>query len=179
MKRPQRLRARAAGFAYVFLLMTVALIGLFSAASVSLGSQASRREAERELLAVGAEFEQALKSYAGVSGGAGAGIHARGPQALEDLLKDARVPSLKRHLRQIYADPLTGRQEWGLVRAPGGFIVGVYSTAAGVPIQRAGFEAAKAEFENADAYAAWVFGLPAAALPGARRGTTAAESAGK
>lgn len=177
MKRPQRLRARSAGFAYVFLLMTVALIGLFSAASVSLGSQASRREAERELLAVGAEFEQALKSYARVSGGAG--FRGNGPQALKDLLEDPRFPTPKRHLRQIYADPLTGRSEWGLLREPGGTIVAVYSTADGAPIQRSGFEPEKAGFENAESYAVWIFGLPIATLPNNQRGATIAEPVNK
>lgn len=152
---------------------------MLSAASLSVGSQISRRDAERELLATGAEFEQALKSYAGVSGNSGQAIGGFGPQTLEDLLKDPRFPSIKRHLRQIYTDPLTGRSEWGLVKTPGGFIVGVYSMADGAPIQRTGFEPAKAGFENAQSYADWVFGLPMASLPNSQRSSTVAESAAR
>lgn len=169
--------SKSGGFAYVLLLIGVATIGMLSAASLSTGSQISRRDAERELLATGVEFEQALKSYAGVSGNSGQAIGGLGPQTLEELLKDSRFPGMKRHLRQIYTDPLTGRNEWGLVKAPGGFIVGVYSLAEGVPIQRSGFEPAKAGFENAQSYADWIFGLPMASLPNNHRSATAAEPA--
>lgn len=162
--------ARVSGFAYVLLLIIVATIGLLSASSLSIGSQVTRRDAERELLAIGNEFEQALKSYAAVSGGAGSLARGVGPRSLQDLIKDPRFPGLKRHLRQLYADPLTGRVHWGLITDPGGAIVGVYSSAEGVPIQRTGFEITKAGFENAESYAGWVFGLPNANLPGNRRG---------
>lgn len=157
--------SRSGGFAYVLLLIGVATLWMLSAASLSTGSQLSRRDAERELLAIGAEFEQALTSYAGGNSNTGRAIDGLGPQTLEELLKDPRVPSIKRHLRQIYADPLTGKSEWGLVKAPGGFIVGVYSLAEGVPIRRSGFEPARAGFEDAPTYADWVFGLPMASLP--------------
>jgi type II secretory pathway pseudopilin PulG len=150
---------------------------MLSAASLSTGSQLSRRDAERELLAVGAEFEQALTSYAGASGNAGRAIGELGPQTLEELLKDPRFPGMMRHLRQIYTDPLTGRSEWGLVKAPGGFIVGVYSLAEGIPIQRNGLEPAQVGFENAQSYADWVFGLPIASWPNNYRSSTAIEPA--
>lgn len=169
--------ARVSGFAYVLLLIIVATIGLLSASSLSIGSQVTRRDAERELLAIGNEFEQALKSYAAVSGGAGGLARGVGPRNLQDLIKDPRFPGLKRHLRQIYADPLTGRAQWELVIEPGGSIVGVFSAAEGIPIQRTGFEPAKASFENAESYASWIFGLPNASFPGTRKTSSNAESA--
>lgn len=172
-------RARSTGFAYVLLLITVATLGMLSAASLSLGAQITRRDAERELLAIGAEFEQALRSYGGIAANAEAATGGRGPRTLEELLKDPRSLSVKRHLRQIYADPLTGRNEWGLVKEPGGSIVGIYSIAEGVPIQRAGFEPAKTSFENAESYAAWVFGFPGANRPNNQRTATGAAEARK
>ena len=104
--------AHQTGFAYVFLLIAVAMIGFIASNSVSLGSQMARRDAEFSLLAVGGEFEKALRSYAGVPVGApnvatatasnGASSNLRGPRTLEDLLKDPRSPNVRRHLRQIY-----------------------------------------------------------------------------
>lgn len=171
--------AKASGFAYVLLLITVATIGLLSASSLSVGGQITRRDAERELLAIGNEFEQALRSYSGGSGGLGNSAFGVGPRNLQDLIKDPRFPGVRRHLRQIYADPLTGKPEWGLVIEPGGSIVGVYSQADGIPIQRTGFEASKITFENAESYAAWKFGLPYKLQPLTRKIPSRAEAVSK
>lgn len=150
-------RRRTSGFAYVLLLLAVALIAIVATSAISLGAMMARRDAERELLAIGAEFQQALRSYAGVPMGTpvpGAGL---GPRSLEELLKDPRVPGIRRHLRRVHADPLTGRNEWGLVLDPHGQIIGVHSLANGKPIQRAGFASRFPAFENADSYRQWVF----------------------
>lgn len=155
MRRCDR-RAHQGGFAYVLLLIAVAVIGIAAAALVSLGARMARRDAEAQLLDIGGEFEQALISYRSVAMGA----QEQGPRNLEDLLRDPRRPAATRHLRQIYADPLTGQPQWGLVRAPGGGIVGVFSLAAGVPIRQAGFDAAHSGFADARTYADWVFQAP-------------------
>lgn len=157
------------GFAYVLLLMAVAVLALGASAALQLGAQAGRRDAEQALLSTGAEFERALYSYAGVAVAATAAntsgaLAARGPRDLQELLKDPRVPGVRRHLRQLYADPMTGKVEWGVVRDPAGFIVGVYSLAQGQPIKQLGFDARHAHFEEAPNYAKWVFGLPMAQL---------------
>lgn len=156
----------ARGFAYLLLLVAVALIGLVATASVSLGTQMARRDAERQLLAIGLEFQNALLSYAGVASGSIIANAARGPRTLDELLKDPRVPAIRRHLRQHYDDPLTGKAEWGLVVDSGGFIVGIYSLAEGRPIRQEGFESTQSSFDNAGSYRQWVFGLPASQLPG-------------
>ena len=172
-------RACQTGFAYVLLLISVAVIGIAASASVSLGSQLARRDTEQSLLAIGNEFEQALRSYAGVpvdalvNSNANVGLGARGPRTLEDLLKDPRSANTRRHLRQIYADPMTGSAQWGLVKDPSGSIVGMYSLADGKPIKQTGFAAKWAHFEEAGDYSAWVFGLPNAQLRDTTRTNTA------
>ncbi len=145
--------------AYVLLLLAVALISIATCAAVTLGATMARRDAERELLAIGAEFQHALRSYAGVPAGAMASNAGGGPSSLEDLLKDPRVPGIRRHLRQLRADPLTGNNEWGLVLDTQGRIAGVHSLADGKPIRQAGFEPQLAALENAESYRQWVFGL--------------------
>ncbi|ROZ79738.1 type II secretion system protein [Ramlibacter sp. WS9] len=150
------------GFAYVLLLLAVALISIAATAAVSLGATMARRDAERELLAIGAEFQQALRSYAGVPAGAVTPTMGQGPRTLDDLLKDPRVPGIRRHLRQLYADPLTGKSEWGLVLDAQGRIAGVHSLAEGKPIRQLGFGPQFAALENADTYRQWVFGLAGA-----------------
>ena len=152
--KPQR------GFAYVLLLVVIAVLAVLASSSLSLGAAMARRDAERQLLAIGLEFQQALRSYAGVAPAAASPAAGRGPRTLEDLLKDPRVPGTRRHLRQIYADPLTGRADWGLVRDAQGHILGIHSMAQGRPIKRTAFEPALASFEEAESYRQWVFGLP-------------------
>lgn len=152
-------RPAQAGFAYVLLLLAVAVIGLAASAAVSLGTTMARRDAEQHLLAIGAEFQHALHSYAGLAPGAVASTSARGPRSLEDLLKDPRVPGVRRHLRQLYADPLTGKAEWGVTVDSQGFVTGVYSLAQGVPIKRSAFGPEHAVFEEAGTYQQWVFGF--------------------
>jgi type II secretory pathway pseudopilin PulG len=147
-----------AGFAYVLLLVAIAIIGVAASATLGLGAAMGRRDAERELLAIGAEFQQALRSYAGAVDLSSPIAAGRGPRSLDDLLKDPRSPQLRRHLRQLRADPLTGRAEWGLVTDPQGAITGVYSLAPGRPFKRSSFEGAWAAFEDAESYRDWVFG---------------------
>ncbi len=159
-------RGRALGFAYVLLLVVVAVLGMFASSSLQLGTQMSRHDAEQALLSAGSEFEHALYSYAGVAAIKDAGVvnaatmTARGPRTLEELLKDQRTAGIRRHLRQVYADPMTGRDDWGLIKDPAGYILGVYSKSPQRPIKQTGFEPAQAHFENAATYSQWVFGLP-------------------
>jgi len=146
------------GFAYALLLVVVAIIGMVAAASITLGATLTRRAAEQRLLVIGGEFERALESYRAATP---AGNPARDPRLLGDLLKDPRYAALKRHLRQVYPDPVSGGDEWGLLRAPSGAILGVYSLGSGMPIKHAGFAVQRAHFENAEHYSDWIFGLTA------------------
>jgi type II secretory pathway pseudopilin PulG len=140
------------GFAYIALLVLIAILTGASAAALSAGSTIQRRAAEEELLFVGSQFRQAFRSYyeSAVS-------VPRYPPNLEALLKDPRATVGKRHLRKVYADPLTGKAEWGLIQAPGGGIMGVYSVAEGVPIKQAGFTKDLSSFENRTSYREWEF----------------------
>ena len=131
--------------ALVFLLTWVALLSAVAAHALQLGAAHTRRQAEAELLAIGAEFEAALRS------------HGARPQSLQDLLRDPRAPGVRRHLRRLYADPLSGRAEWGLQRDAQGGIVGVYSLAGGEPLKRRGFAPHQAHFAQARRYSDWLF----------------------
>ena len=90
------------GFAYVMLLVAVAILSMFAAGSLQLGSQLSRQDAEMALMDVGGEFQRALYSYTGTTGAAVSGggnasaVTAKGPRTLEELLRDGRTASTPR-----------------------------------------------------------------------------------
>lgn len=141
------------GVMYMALVFWVAAFSLASMAMGMMWRTANQRSAERELLFVGNEFRQAIADYYERT----PGTVKRYPQSLEDLLRDRRHLQLLRHLRRLYRDPLTHRQDWGLVGAPDGGIMGVYSLAPGIPLKQAGFEAPEVSFNGQDSYAGWQF----------------------
>jgi hypothetical protein len=52
---------------------------------------------------------------------------------------------------------MTGKPEWGLVTAPGGGIMGVYSLSGMTPIKTSGFSERDRTFEGANHYSDWKF----------------------
>jgi type II secretory pathway pseudopilin PulG len=152
------------GFTYIGVLFIILIVGAGLASVGTVWHTEVQREKERELLFVGGQFRSAIAQYHGSSPGAG-----RYPMRLEDLLQDERYPNVRRYLRRIYRDPMTGKNEWGLVKAPDGGIVGVHSLAEGRPLKNAGFSEADAAFVAVETYAEWKFVAvpPAAQTPAA------------
>jgi len=143
-----------AGFTYLGLLFLLAIIGIVSATALQVGAVMHRRAAEEALLDVGREFSQALESYRRVT--------PKGqpdePSTLQDLLKDPRFPGVVRHLRKLYYDPVTGRQEWGIQRSEDmKGIAGVFSLSDAKPIKIGNFDLRLQGFTGKSSYQDWVF----------------------
>ena len=102
---------------------------------------AAAREREAELLYVGHQYRKAIERYY-LSG------PRQYPRTLEDLLKDPRKPGTERYLRRLYPDPLTGKDEWGIVKGPDGGVMGVYSLSEEQPLKSANFRLRDREFEG-------------------------------
>lgn len=159
-------RRGCGGFTYLGLLFLVALLGMTAAAASTLWSVEDQRLRERELLFIGRQFQLALQDYrslplpppeAGVA--PAAGPPSDRPGSLDDLLRDPRVPYVRRHLRRLYVDPFTGRAEWGVVRDAQQRIVAVYSLSTRRPLRRANLGAASVP-GDARSYRDWVFRGP-------------------
>lgn len=152
-----RPHARAgAGFAFLWVLLLVALLGLGLTAAVQIDSSVAQRQKERELLSIGRQFRSAIGRYYESQL---AGRTHEYPASLEELLKDGRVPSLQRHLRQIFVDPMTGKRDWGLVLIAGK-IAGVHSLSERTPMKQSGFDAEDASFAGKRKLSDWVFSYP-------------------
>lgn len=150
-RRARRPRRRG-GFTYVVVLVWVALIGIGLAITGDVWRTTAQREREDELLFIGGEFRRALNAYYEGSSGA-----KRFPPTLEALLRDERYSTVRRYLRKMYVDPMTGQAQWGVVRRPDGAIVGVYSLSGARPLRTANFSASEEEFAGKRSYTEWVF----------------------
>lgn len=143
---------RQAGFTLLAVLFLVAAVGVGLAAVGTAWETAARREKETQLMFVGDQYRRAIQSYRQAT----PGTNKRYPSSLVDLLEDRRFPNVRRHLRRLYPDPITGSPEWGLVMRDGG-IAGVHSLSQLEPIKKVGFSKADTAFAGASRYADWVF----------------------
>lgn len=140
------------GASYLLLLFVVALSGVLLAGVGQLWSTAARRDKEAELIFVGNQYRNAINSYFAAS----PDENKQYPKSFDDLLLDKRFPYVKRHLRQRYADPMSGKPDWGLILDQGR-IMGVYSLDTRKPIKQGGFARNASSLENAASYSEWRF----------------------
>ncbi|WP_269532468.1 type II secretion system protein [Chitinimonas sp. BJYL2] len=140
------------GYGYVFVMLTVLLMGIYLARTGEVWSTEQRRQREARLMQEGDEIRRAIESYL-TNGPAGVRSY---PPSLAALVEDGRGGVIRRHLRRAYADPMTGR-DWGYVPAPAGGIMGVYSRSTATPLKRSGFDAVYYGFAEQTTYQGWVF----------------------
>jgi type II secretory pathway pseudopilin PulG len=149
----QGARSGPAGFTYLGVLIFIAVAGVALAAAGTVWHTEARREKEKELLFIGQEFQTAISRYHLSTPGA----VKQYPKRLEDLLRDPRYPQVRRYLRKLYRDPITGTTDWGLIRAADGGIFGVYSPSRERPLKVGGFAPDLSTFQSATRYSEWVF----------------------
>lgn len=145
-------RRYASGFTYLGLLLVMAIMGLTMTMAAELWQTTAQREKEAELLFIGHQFRLALQQYRDSDEGDGTL-----PTKLEDLLQDTRSDGVRRYLRKVYLDPMTGNANWGLVLDEDGGIRGVYSQSAAIPLKTTGFSKDDALFANKQSYKDWRF----------------------
>ena len=78
---------------------------------------------ERRLIAAADELVVALKAYSNASPGTAKEF----PLELTDLMRDPRMLADKSYLRVLPVDPITQKQEWGVVRNQNNQVFGVHS----------------------------------------------------
>lgn len=146
-------RQRQQGLAYLWLLFLLTLLTLGLGHSLDWYSTLTQRQRERQLLWVGQQYVKAIGSYYQSS----PGTLKRYPASLADLLEDKRFVTVRRHLRRLYADPITGKAEWTLIQAPEGGVMGVASTSTQPAWKRAGRPIEMKSTEDATRYDRWPF----------------------
>jgi type II secretory pathway pseudopilin PulG len=135
------------------LVFAIAVAGVVAALLGETWSTASQRARERQLLWVGRHIRAGIANYYAMTPGG----QKHYPPSLEALLLDSRQAGTVRHLRRIYADPMTPGGHWRLIRAPDGGIMGVASTSLKRPIKDDGFLVSERAFCRAKALSDWTF----------------------
>jgi type II secretory pathway pseudopilin PulG len=141
------------GFTYLTALFILAILLGGLALLGEVWETSAKREREAELLFVGHQYRRAIGLYYENT----KGNPKRFPRTLEDLLKDSRDASTHRYLRKLFPDPVTGKAEWGLIKAADGGIGGVHSLSEEVPLKVSGFRVRDADLEGKGKYNEWRF----------------------
>ncbi len=150
---------RPCGFTLLAVLAALTVLALASERVMWFASEQALREREAELLRVGSAYAQAIAAYHAATPG-----HARQwPPTLDALTEDRRFVQVRRHLRERYADPVARSVDWGLLRAPDGGIVGVYSRSDQAPLRGSAIAQRGIRLAAATRYADWKFVAPSVA----------------
>jgi type II secretory pathway pseudopilin PulG len=91
---------------YPMLLLGILVIGVATAAVAEIWSTQIKRDKEAELLFRLQQYRRAIQQYRT--------DRNRLPKELSDLLMDRSQLQVRRYLRRLYSDPMTGKPDWQL-----------------------------------------------------------------
>ncbi|MFM0202896.1 type II secretion system protein [Paraburkholderia fungorum] len=144
--------ARQRGMAYFWALLLVLFITLGLGKLLENVARSNQRAREADLLYTGNLYRDAIRQY-WQSTPIGAKPY---PEKLDDLLRDPRYPVIRRYMRRLYPDPITGKG-FVPILAPDGGVMGVRSASSRKPVKVAGFKGDQAAFAAAQSYQQWAF----------------------
>jgi hypothetical protein len=144
--------ARQRGVTYFWALLMVLLITLGLGKLLENVAKSNQRAREAELLYTGNLYRDAIRQF-WQSTPVGAKPY---PEKLDDLLRDPRYPVIRRYLRKLYPDPVTGKA-FVPIPAPGGGVMGIHSASARKPVKVTGFPTESSAFGAARSYQQWEF----------------------
>ncbi len=113
------------GAVLLMVLIAVTLLGLVAGITGSSWRTIVQRSKEADLLWKGSQIRKAIGRYYEASQPQGL-VPKTFPPALESLVHDPRFLEVKRHLRRLYLDPMTG-EKFEIIKAPDGRVMGVRS----------------------------------------------------
>ena len=140
-----------AGYTLPVLLIFLTSLSLMATVAQTNATYIKRSEVEKEMMFRGLSYVRAIERY----------YHAkednkRYPPNLEALLLDPRFGNRKKYIRKLYKDPITN-DEWHLIFASTGGIMGVVSKSTDATLKKANFPLALNGFEGKESYAEWRF----------------------
>jgi type II secretory pathway pseudopilin PulG len=142
------------GFTYLIALFMVATLSIVTLRAMENSLTKDRRAKEEQLLFVGQAYQQAIMTYYQTIPGS-----KTFPPDLATLVEpDTRTSTRHVALRKLYFDPITGTQDWLLIKDPKtGGVMGVSSTSLQQPIKVNGFPPTLSNLIGAKTYQQWQF----------------------
>lgn len=144
---------QSGGFILIGLLLLIMVSGMALAQAGVKWRDAQQREREQELIRIGEAYRLAIGRYYNET----PGVVKEYPPNLEVLLSDNRFPTPRKHIRKLYMDPITLREGWGIIEAPSGGVMGIYSLSDRPPFKIAGFRPHLRHLNNKQYYGEWFF----------------------
>lgn len=141
------------GFILLGMLVLLMVSGFVLAQAGIRWRDEVQREREQELLKIGEAYRKAIGSFYNQT----PDVVKQYPPSLDALLRDERFPQARRHIRKLYLDPITQREGWGIVEAPSGGVMGIYSLSDKVPFKTKGFRPQYKYMEDKKYYGEWYF----------------------
>lgn len=152
IRNPKATIRNSFGFAYVALIVAIVIIGISLGAAGKFWSHEILRDKEEELLFRGDQYRIAIERYYYALPG-----RPQYPPSIDDLLKDNRTPTGKRHLRQQYKDPVTNEDFVLIQDQLSRRIIGVHSASDKTPLKQSNFPQEYTSFEGKERYSDWQF----------------------
>jgi len=150
-----RLIVAEGGFTYIALLIAIAIIGITASVVGPAWKATARMEKERELLWRGNQFRIAIGRF--YKFGSVHGKVNSFPAELKELTEDGRFAGKVRHLRKVYTDPMTGKDDWVLMLDTNQRIIGLHSASDETPMKKDNFSEDDKDFKGKARYSEWVF----------------------
>jgi type II secretory pathway pseudopilin PulG len=147
------------GFTFLAALMIVVIMGIMLGLTAQLWKTTMKREREQELLFRGLQYRRAIAAWNTRPAAPGATPKVIPLNDLKDLLLDPSSLQKTKYLRQLYKDPMTGK-EWNIIRDKGGGkgIIGVASTSEDAPLKISFSEYSGLDtFAGKEKYSDWRF----------------------
>ena len=141
------------GFVLIGMFMLVMLSGLVMIEASMRWQTQMLREREAELIKVGMAYRNAIGRYYNQT----PGVVKTFPPTMEALVNDTRFPTPRCHLRKAYLDPMTQREGWGIVTAPSGGVMGVYSLSDKQVFKTKGYRGELQHLNDKRYYGEWYF----------------------
>jgi type II secretory pathway pseudopilin PulG len=141
------------GFTYLMAMMIIMIMGIMLGMVGQSWKTIMQREREEELIFRGTQIMDAIGRWNKPK----PGEHVATPlRDLKDLVQDPRTLTIKRYLRRLYTDPMTGK-EWNVINDPNLGITGVASTSQSKPLKTGNFPVGLESFEKKERYSDWLF----------------------
>jgi len=153
-----------AGFSYLLLLTWLTIMAIMLLKSQDHLATEVRQQQEEQLLFVGDQIRNAIKSYRGDSGNTDGKPNDEirnkdscFPVNFEQLIFDKRNLKSRFHLRRLYLDPFTQKANWVKIFDSQGRWIGVHTSHKGQPLKKIGFSEDYKNFEKVKSYQDWAF----------------------